>query len=48
MRSKDYISPTAQVLNLIPGSVVLQGSIEYSADDYDVKNFDWSEEGYIY
>lgn len=48
MRSKDYISPTAQVLDLIPGSVVLQGSSESSADDYEVKTFDWSEEGYIY
>lgn len=45
MRSKDYISPTAMVLEMIPGSAVLQASA--SPENYNVTTFDWSEEGYL-
>lgn len=45
MRSKDYISPTAVVMEIIPGSAVLQNSS--SSDDYNVTNFDWSDEGFL-
>lgn len=45
MRIKDYISPTVVVMEIIPGTAVLQTSS--SSDDYDVLDFNWSDEGFL-